>query len=67
MRHEIAQTKHTLRNLREIDIDNLQCGRITACVVQEVMNRMVYEGTWQDHVVIADELNDMLIAARAVK
>ena len=58
---------HYLRNLRQIDIDNLACGRLTNVAVHEAISRVdPADGIIGPHgcTLLADELNDMLEAAK---
>lgn len=69
--------KHYLRDLREIDIDNLKCGRITNFAMLVAFNRLLPLESFEAeklnavrsmpiyaHMYLADELNDMLEAAK---
>jgi len=60
--------EYYLQNLREIDIDNLKIGRITRQTIDEVLRRVKeHRKTRPYHnesMLIADELNDMLEAAK---
>lgn len=70
---------HVLRNLSELDIENLQCGRITAQTMHEAAGRLIPIYANSIHVGsrgelytteerrLADELNDMLEAARKMR
>lgn len=74
-----VERTHALRDLREIDIENLACGRITNFALMQALNRVQQEGfsvaelkgskrtiTSDEHRILADELNDMLKAASLV-
>jgi hypothetical protein len=75
-RYEI---KHHLRDLRPIDVDNLKCGRITNIALLEAIRRSRQNANFTlggldtltiatiSHCILADELNDMLEAASALK
>lgn len=60
--------EHYFRGLSEIDIDNLKCGRITRQTMGEVRDRVraaLRRNCYHDSdMLLADELNDMLEAAR---
>ena len=75
-RERIKMIPHVLRNLSELDIENLQCGRITAQTMHEAAKRTVEDGLLvvpsgqfchSDELHLADELNDMLEAARKMR
>ena len=71
--------KHRLRDLRPIDVDNLKCGRITNIALLEAVKRSRQNKDFNfdgldtrtiatiSHCILADELNDMLEAASALK
>lgn len=74
---DASKRKHALRDLREIDVDNLASARITDYALMVAVNRCCegvefsvddLEGhrriTSYSHILLADELNDMLEAAR---
>lgn len=60
--------EHYFRGLSELDIDNLKCGRITRQtmgVVFDRANAILKQNRYHDiDMLMADELNDMLEAAR---
>lgn len=70
---------HVLRNLSELDIENLMCGRITAQTMHEAAGRLLSKyaeaipigGKGDLYTIhdreLADELNDMLEAARKMR
>lgn len=67
---------NVLRNLSELDIENLMCGRITAQTMHEAAKRTIEDGLMvipsgqfyhSDELRLADELNDMLEAARKMR
>jgi hypothetical protein len=60
--------EHYFRGLSELDVDNLKCGRITRQTMGEARRRvreaLKSNGGHDPDMLLADELNDMLEAAR---
>ena len=60
--------EHYFRGLSELDVDNLKCGRITRQAMAEVQTRanmaLMKANYLDENMLMADELNDMLEAAR---
>lgn len=57
--------RYVLRELSDLDIDNLKCGRITVYALKEAFKRQGVPAL--DHhtmIGIAEELNDMMRAAQ---
>lgn len=59
--------EHYFRGLSALDIDNLKCGRITRQTMAEAFKRVDVtsaDSTSHAYMLLADELNDMLSAAK---
>lgn len=69
---------YRLRSLRPLDIENLACGRITNLALMEALNRCQSSADFRmdelrgartiatySHILLADELNEMLSAAKS--
>ncbi len=59
-----GQTALHLRDLRHLDVENLACGRITNYALREACKRAGISIDFTTSTMIADELNDMLEAAK---